>query len=223
MAKSAQYLVFALAIVATLGVAVVYGRWTNRWGQPTALLEAGKMLQALPHNFDNWEQRESSVLPPATLAILECDQYAQSVYVDRNTGRQIMCTLLVGPPGPMAVHTPEICYSAVDWKAIGERKRVTLDDKRPDTVWRSQFQDAHNSQESDIRVYYAWTDGNEWTAADEPRIQFGGRPFLFKVQVMERMPHDPEFQTSDPAKDFLTDFMPVFAQTVKSAHLISTD
>jgi hypothetical protein len=147
------------------------------------------------------------------LKILQCESYVSGSYTNRETGDKVMVSTLLGPPGPMSVHRPEICFSAIDFPIESERKRVAvLSDGVEHSAWMVQFRDIRDSSGGVIRVYYAWCNGNAWTAADEPRVSFGSEPFLFKVQIVIRLPEGNAQQANDPARTFLSDFIPVFKQ-----------
>jgi hypothetical protein len=214
--------VLILAGAITLTAAILHGRWTNRWSPPEALSEAGQVLERLPGNFGPWQLVKTEELSPNVRGILECRDYRQAYYQNHETGEQLLLTLLLGSPGPMSVHTPEVCYTSIDSQAIAPRQRIELPTSgSPDAVWMVQFRELHEAQSGITRVYYAWSDGAGWSADEEPRVTFGGRPFLFKVQVCVRLPEGAEADTHDPARAFFPVFLPAFAQA--AAGLQATD
>jgi hypothetical protein len=221
--KQNQILALALAIGITLTTAILYGRWTHSWN--TAAAEpAATVFQNLPHEIGPWKLEESLEIKPSALEILQCNHYSQGWYRNGDTGERAMLTLLLGPPGPMSVHTPEICYSAVDFIPVAERQRVKV---RPgvedDTAWMVQFNSAHDLQAGITRVYYAWSDGTHWTAAEEPRVTFGGQPFLFKVQILTQLPTNAVSAVEDSARSIFRDFLPEFAKCAAAIDSTTTN
>ena len=98
-----------------------------------------------------------------------------------------MLAVIVGPPGPISVHTPEICYSGAEYTQIGERQAVFLGDGgAKQSAWLTQF--PRTTSRGMACVYYAWSDGGNWKAADQPRVSFAGRPLLYKFQLAVQMP-----------------------------------
>jgi hypothetical protein len=224
MNRPAQILIGTLAIAITLSAAILQGRWTNRWGAPGAMDRAAAVCQQMPHEVGQWRLEQAQDLPQSVRAILQCDHYLNGDYVNRKTGDRVLVTLLAGAPGPMSVHTPEICYGSADFALVGTRQRVRLEDgDNSDTFWSATFRDVHDVQSGLVRVYYSWTDGTKWTAEDEPRLIFGGRPFLFKAQILARLPDGAAADSTDSARGFLADFLPAFSETARRADLNATD
>ena len=125
------------------------------------------------------------------------------VYENADTGDQITLAVLVGPPGPIAVHTPEVCYSSQNTTIVTRNKVEVATDTGGDasTFWATVLKP--NSLEAQpFRVFYAWsTDGKTWIADDNPRFNFGGAGILYKLQlVADDYLHD---DGSDPAVSFL--------------------
>jgi hypothetical protein len=212
MMKPARFLPWFLAAGITLAAAVLHGHWTNRWGPPDALPKAAAVFAQLPQEFGAWHLVESQPLAPSARGILQCHDDAQGLYENRQTGEHVLFTLLLGPPGPMAVHTPEICYGSIDHVPLAQRQRVVLDPPElENSAWMVQFQDLHELQGNITRVYYAWSEGSKWDAVEEPRITFGGNPYLFKMQLLVRLPEESAAVAADPGRAFLREFLPVFA------------
>ncbi len=217
MKRYGHALVVFLAVGITLTAAILHGRWTNRWGVPNEMPVAADVVKTLPHDFGPWHLKETKELEPAVRGILQCENYSQGYYVNHETGEQVMLTLLLGPPGPMSVHTPEICYSSADYTPLADRQRVNIQPGiAEDAAWMVQFHSGHELQGGITRVYYAWNDGSHWSALDEPRITFGGRPFLFKVQILTQLPEAGATVVEDSARTMLRDFIPIFAQRTAS-------
>jgi hypothetical protein len=207
-----QILICVVAIGLTFTSSLLHGRWTNRWGKPVARADAEKVFEALPREFGHWRLVESESLPASALGILQCSGESQGVYENQETGERVLFTLLLGPPGPMSVHTPEICYGSIDHVPLADRLRITIDEsKGNDTAWMVQFHDAHELQGNITRVYYSWNDATNWSAVEEPRVQFGGKPYLFKLQLLVRLPEEAASESQDPGRGMLREFVPVFA------------
>jgi hypothetical protein len=209
--RSIVMMVFVVAV--TFSAAILHGRWTNRWGSPTALGEAANVFARLPSEFGGWHKLKSEELTANVRGILQCQDYVQAVYENQQTSEQVLLTLLLGPPGPMSVHTPEICYASVDSVEIGSRKRVQLPpESSENSAWMVQFREAHQPAQGITRVYYTWGDGLSWNAVEEPRITYGGSPYLFKMQVRVPLPEGAEKESSDSARSFIAALVPAFAE-----------
>ena len=213
MSSRLQSLSLALLIAITVAAAVVQGRATNRWGARDTIANAATIFTRLPKTFGDWNLLEMQELAPQVRGILQTEHYSQGVFEHRSTGQRAILTLLLGPPGPMSVHTPEICYSAADFSQISDRHQVSIvPGDTNDTAWMTQFHSTHDVQGSVTRVYYSWHDGQRWQAVDEPRVTYGGRPYLFKVQAATELPAGAENDAEDAARSLLQQFCSVFDQ-----------
>lgn len=215
MSSRLQSLSLALLIAITVVAAIVQGRATNRWGASDTIANAATIFTRLPKTFGDWNLLETQELPSQVRGILQTEHYSQGVYEHRSTGQRATLTLLLGPPGPMSVHTPDICYSAADFSQISDRHQVNIvPGDTNDTAWMTQFHSAHDVQDSILRVYYSWHNGQRWKAVEEPRVTYGARPYLFKVQAATELPAGAENDAEDAARSLLQQFCSVFDQSL---------
>src|SRR5262245_1198842 len=118
--------VFLLA--ATLGAGLVQGRLTNRWGvRPDARHAADQLTPRLPDEVGNWKVQQDIKFLPQVSRILQNPTSLNRVYVNQQTGDQVQIAVIVGHPGPVSVHTPEICYSAKDYTISGARRKSSVE------------------------------------------------------------------------------------------------
>jgi hypothetical protein len=117
---------------------------------------------------------------------------------------------MLGPPGPISVHTPEVCFSSRNFRINEARELVELatTPDRTDAFWSLTF-DARDAGQERLRVYYAWTTGRPWQASGSPRFQFSGQPCLYKIQLSCPAPVSGGSETSDSCRRFLEAFVPV--------------
>ena len=123
------------------------------------------------------------------------------VYRNQTTGAMINAALLFGPRGPIAVHTPEICYDSVGTEQTRERQVESIKtDAGTHQLWSVQFSKAPDPEPS-IEVWYAWSDGGTWEAKENPRLWMTDK--LYKIQIAG--PVDPDKR---PCRDFMKAFLP---------------
>jgi uncharacterized protein DUF3485 len=193
----------ALAVIGILlitSVGYVYGRLSQRWGPSPNLQAAADHLQTFPKQLGDWNFLEELSMEESTVDMLECAGYVLRRYQNQTTGDTVTITIIVGPPGPIAVHTPEICYSSRAYSIKDKRKIISFDNgtSEPHTFWQTAFRStriATNIQ----HVYYAWSTGDTWQASKRPRYQFGGLPMLYKIQLAGTL----ATSDRDPCKQFL--------------------
>ena len=117
---------------------------------------------------------------------------------------------MLGPSGPIAVHTPEVCFSSRDHKRIESRKETAVGESG-DELWAMTFE-ANDLNANLIRVYYGWTPGNRWEASKNPRVSLASCPYLYKIQLATHLPAGMNIEDNDPCKNFLEDFIPVLKE-----------
>src|SRR5579863_8330151 len=96
-------------------------------------VDRGKLLDAaaervnrLPPQIGHWRMTKSEPLGENVLRELHCRTYEQRMYADDETGEMVSVLLLVGAAGPMVAHTPERCYSSIDFEIVEPAHAVTV-------------------------------------------------------------------------------------------------
>ena len=200
-----KFLKLLSAVVAlTLVSGTLYGRLTQRWGPPADLIAAADHVRDFPRQLGDWQLLDDSTMPDSTQKTLECAGYINRKYTHQKTGQSIGLALIVGPPGPTAVHTPEICYSSRSYtiKGLPEPKAAK---EQKHSFWGILFESRHAGAEK-LQVYYAWNNGLRWEASKNPRIEFGGNQMLYKVQISGNVGLGFNTELPDPAWDFTLAF-----------------
>jgi len=215
----ASALGIVLVIGLTLASGIIHGRMSSRWGHSRDLLAMGRKLEEIPNQCGDWQLTSSRKMSAAAVNELQCAGHIVREYTNQETGSKVDVAIVLGPPGPTSVHTAEICYSSRDYAVPEERKRVTLRDSQgsEDKLWALTLQ-SRAINPNPLRVYYAWTAGDRWSAPESARLAFLGRPFLYKIQVAgDLMPglgpvapaSGTQPETDDPCREFLQAFLPV--------------
>jgi hypothetical protein len=200
--------VLLLGLVLTIATGVVYGRLTLRWGTPADMVAAGKHLQTLPKEFGDWQMVAEEPLDQPVIEALQCAGYVTRRYVNRRDGDTVTLFIVVGPPGPISVHTPEVCYSGRDYDTSAEREEVTLtgSQSRSHAFWGLTLE-PKNVTADQLRVYYAWTTDGTWVASTRNRYKYALSPMLFKLQLAGAILPSEISGGKDPCRDFLTDLV----------------
>jgi hypothetical protein len=202
------WLALPIALAVVLASGALYGKYAQRWGPPADLLVAASAVAGLPDRVGAWDRIEDVPMEQSTLEMLECAGYINRKYQHRATGQVINLSVIVGPPGPIAVHTPEICFSSRAYEQQSARTAVELvgrEDVRH-SFWRLDFK-SRNVLAVGLRVYYAWSRGEAWVAAKSPRYEFAAAPGLYKLQLAAPVAPGLESEQTDPGKEFLQDLV----------------
>ena len=209
MKRSYILLGVVFAFILTILSGILQGRMRNRWGPSPDTLRAAKLLDEIPTKFGDWQLRSTEKLGETSEKMLECTGYFVRNYQNQATGELVSATLLLGPPGPISVHTPEICFPTHNYQIMGKREAIAIRDAngREDQFWTLGYR-AKNLRGDMLRVYYSWTDGDRWSADGDPRFKYAGKPYLYKIQLSAPLPAGADLKTDDPCKKFLEDFLP---------------
>jgi hypothetical protein len=200
----------AAVLLATIAGGVLHGRLSQRWGAPPDLVALAAKFDKLPADIGPWRLESSGDLEPEVQKVLQCAGHVKRTYIHANTGEVVTVAVMLGPHGPIAVHTPEICYSSRDFAIAKPRERIELPatGSAKNELWSMNF----NSREvtgGQLSVWYAWTTGNGWVASESPRFEFSGEPWLYKIQVASQVNSSPSVAAKDPCREFLEAFLPV--------------
>lgn len=177
---------------------------------PAALQAAAAQLQEpLPQRIGNWQMfGPEQQLGDDEQRMLQCRAYVYRIYEHVQTGDVISVALLLGPTGPIAVHTPEICYSSRDYSISDDRRETAIEDADhvAHTFWEIRAT-PNQAGPLPLRVLYGWTTGAAWEATRRPRFAFGGSPYLYKLQLTGPVTADSPPSEFDPCQDFLAQFL----------------
>jgi len=209
MRKSGVFLAAAALLVGTLASGWLHGNSARRWGPTDALDNAATRLQgALPAQLGPWRLAKQHAPEEGVAEVLQCAAYFHGVYSNDETGETVGIALVAGPSGPISVHTPEICYSALDYEMAGQRQRVAVNDKNGQThsLWQVHANSRHASRPN-RRVLYGWSSGRAWEAPAGPRFAFAGLPVLYKLQLAGPSRDTQTNPAADPCQDFLFRFL----------------
>ena len=218
--SGAQYLKTLFAVVLILGLTIggglLHGRLTDRWGPPPQMIAAAEMLPRIPDHFGNWRQVATRELDSLSIEMLQCAGYIDRSYQNRVTGAQVDVLVLLGPTGPIAMHTPEVCVSTKAYKTRDDRHRVEIpgDAGSSPSFWSLDFVSSGVS-DNVMRCYYAWNDGGIWESPANARFHYVGKPYLYKIQLFSEVGTSGRSSAKDPARQFLEDFLPVAAPLLK--------
>ncbi|WP_235908430.1 exosortase-associated EpsI family protein [Roseiconus nitratireducens] len=178
--NSRRYAVVALLVLIVMS-GVVHGYLDGRWSLAEDKTRLGEQLLEIPAEFGDWQLVEEGELADSAAKMLRCYGSVVRVYRHQPTGSIINVAVLYGPRGPIAVHTPEICYSSEGTEQAGKARVETVTtDGQQHHFWSVQFLEDGNPDPS-LEVWYGWSNGDAFTAADHPR--FWPTADLYKIQL----------------------------------------
>jgi hypothetical protein len=182
-----------------------HGFLDGRWSDRPNLEQTGARLNELPANCGDWELISDTKLDDKSEEILQCYGSVVREYLKPSTGDRVNVFVVFGPRGPIAVHTPEVCYSSTGTESVGDRvPESLLVGGNKHQLWKVQFRKANTQSAPHLEVWYGWSDGSVWHAAKHPRVWMTDR--LYKIQAAG--PPAGLGEATSPVEDFLEVFLP---------------
>ena len=159
-------LLLLTAVPVLVGAGIAEGLWTNRWTSAAELESAAARLDGIPLNTGAWEGK-ALTLDEKQVARAGIRGYLMRRYVHRGTGRSLTVLLVCGRPGPVAVHTPDVCYRGAGY-ALTEapvRKGLTAGalDPSPE-FWSARFRKQGAAASEQLHIRWAWAATAAWQA-----------------------------------------------------------
>jgi hypothetical protein len=195
--------VAAVALVVVSGV--VHGFWTGRWTGDRGGAAAARLDQ-VALDLGDWQGRDLDVdarVRDGLSGVL----YRR--YVHRPTGRAVTLYLLCGRPGPVAVHTPDVCYAASGFEvtALG-RKTVAAAGGAPAELDAARVLKKRQAEQIQQHIFWSWSATGAWQVPDNPRLTFARYPILYKLYLIHDLSRPGESPDEDPCLDLMRQLRP---------------
>ncbi len=199
-----------LALIALLCAAgYVHGLWTDRWSNSGELEAALARLDRVPAAFGEWQSKDLE-LDPRQARQAGIARYLLRRYESRKDGRSLVVLLACGRSGPLAVHTPDICYRGAGYKPAGSPAGYRLErgaGAPAAALWTTKFSKVEAAVPTHLRVHWTWYGGGSWQAPANPRFQFAGLPALYKLYVIQDPVRPDERLDEEACRGFLRELL----------------
>lgn len=215
--RTAAPIVVALGLVVGLGV--VHGVSTDRWGPSGQLEEAVGALARFPAQFGDWVG-EDVPHDPAEWASAGIRGTVYRRYRNTRTGESVTLLLVCGRGGPICVHTPDVCYAGAGYRQLADeaRKGVEAGDGPKDEFKVARFAKPGAVVPTQLEIYWSWSrDGATWVAPDNPRLTLARLPALYKLYVIREFAPGTRADAADACDSFLRRALPAVRQTLPAA------
>ncbi len=216
-----RWVLLTLAAVLLAGDGYVHGLWTGRWQTSHDLDDAAARLATVPMTIGDW-QAEARTLPPRHVEIAGFNAYLARTYRHRLDDRVVYVMLACGRPGPLSVHTPEICYVGAGYAQDGPAQRDSFAlgaGERSAEFWKAVYEKVGAAEAERLRVFWSWHAQGAWQSPDNPRWSFAGQPVIHKLYVTCRVSGSKE----DSNNVVYAKFMEVFLAAVDKALFSAPD
>ncbi|MFO0811535.1 MAG: EpsI family protein [Gemmataceae bacterium] len=195
----------AFAVVVLSGV--LSGIWTNRWSTSNGATAAAERLSHVPASAGDWDGEDRPV-PPKEVQIAQADGILRRDYVHRKTGMRLAVSVVCGRPGPVSLHTPDVCFPGAGFAQVGAATGATVSTTdRPARFRALRFQKP-DAVPTNLRVMYGWSNGGDWDAPEDARIAYARSPVLFKLYVVRVVAPDDRADADALTDDLIRSLLP---------------
>src|SRR4051794_16700864 len=157
-----RIVVISIAAAAILVDGYVFGVWTDRWGNTATMERALSQLDRVPLNIGDW-QGESLELGAAQAEQAGFAGHWLRRYERRQDGMAVNVMLACGRPGPLSVHTPDICYAGAGFVQSQPAAKYALAAKdRPSEFFKSMFNKPEAVVPANLRIFWSWRTADGW-------------------------------------------------------------
>jgi hypothetical protein len=196
------------ASVALVASGVVHGIWTERWQPSVDVARAAEHLDDLPLEIGSWQGQRVEVKPGQAGAGVA--GFIQRRYENPHTGAVVVVALVCGRPGPVSIHTPDVCYGAIGYR-VPDRQRLPAPGDQG-SFWKTDATRTTATDEVRLRIYYGWYASAKWVAPDDARTAFPREPVLHKLYVVREL--GSAESKAEPCEEFLQALLPELRRTV---------
>lgn len=206
---------YLIAIVVVLATGLTTGVRANRWHDSKALDAAAKRLEGLPMTIGEWEG-EAGELPARIIEQSEVSGYLLRRYRNPRTQAAVSVFIGCGRPGPVGVHSPEVCYTGGGFELLSSRPlAIPIDTDGAKSGMRvSDFRNPPSQNPGYLRIFWAMTADGNWAVPESPRFTYAGVPALFKIYLSKEVANPSESMEKDACYEFSQILLPELNKTL---------
>lgn len=218
MARSFAFLA-SIAIVLVAGY--VQGARVGRWSQSKDLTDALARIDRVALDVGDWRGKPFE-FDVNQLKQAEILGHLARRYENTRDGSALTVLLVCGRPGPISVHTPDVCYAGIGYEPSDEPASVPIPGEEGtqgrDVFTVTDFRKTASPVPAPLRIFWSWSDGGPWRTPENPRLTFAPSPYLFKMYVIRDGVAPGLKPANDPAVSFLKAMLPEFRKSLLAAN-----
>ncbi len=201
----------ATAFLAVVTSGVVHGLLTDRWQVSAEPAKRAALLELVPFALGDWVGQD---IETDSRQVGSVAGFLHRRYLNRQTGIGVTLFMVCGRPGPVCIHTPDVCYKASGYEILSQEKLRLPSDFGSGEFWTAKLRKANSTEDFRLRIFWSWTDGHEWSIPESPRLTFARRPVLFKLYLIRELSDKTESPINDPCLDLFRQFLPEWQRVV---------
>jgi hypothetical protein len=204
-------LMYAMAGI-LIGVA---GYVSANQGDPAPLNRAAARLDRVPMKIGTWSGAQES-LEPGIMEQARIQGYTLRRYTDEATGAVVSLLIVCGRPGPVSVHTPDVCYGGAGYGLEADPTAFDVEGVTPPARFRvGNFMKEQSTQVDRLRVFWSWSTGDGFEEPTRPRLAYAMKSYLYKIYVVRSVIGPYPAIEDDPAVAFLKAAVPVLHEALR--------
>jgi hypothetical protein len=204
-------LLLSVALLATVAFGVAEGIWAGRWSPSDDLDRAAARVADVPRVVGEWEGTDRE-LDAREVQVGRLRGHLMRTYTHRQTGESVAVMVLCGQPGPIAAHTPDVCFQGQGMTMAGQpaRRPIPAAGATPaGEFWAARFDRPGGGVDGSSLAVWGWSVGTGWEAAESPRVRYARSRFLYKLYVIRALTVPGQPGADDHVlTGFLADFLP---------------
>lgn len=203
-----RILILLAACSLLLASGLTQGFWTGRWVRSHAVEDAVARLDQFPTVVGDWHGTLAE-LSPAEIKSARVDGHRVCRFENRRKGQALTVMLVCGRPGPVSVHTPDICYQGAGYEMVAGPDPFTLKGGPEEARMQTATFRKEGAAARELRIFWAWNAAGRWQAPSNPRWTFARSAALYKLYVIrERGVKETTRPEDDPAVEFMNLLLP---------------
>jgi hypothetical protein len=209
-----RYLFGLTALAAVIAAGIVHGVWTDRWGTPLEPTALAARLDQLPLVLGEWQGQDLDYdwkeLGPVAGSL-----YRR--YVNHRTRAAVTIFIVCGRPGPVAIHTPDVCYRASGYEMLSLEKYPLPPGTALGEFCTSHLRKTRSSEQQHLRIFWSWYAGGTWSVPPNPRLAFARYGVLCKLYLLHEIGSSSEPFDQDPCVELMSQLLPELRKSVFSS------
>ena len=208
-----EVLLLAAATAVLTATGIAHGLRTDRWGVAGEVATAARRLEDVPARVGDWEG-QALAIDQRQLDMAQVVGHVARRYTHGPTGRGVVVLLVVGRPGAIGAHSPDVCYRRAGFQFANEpAARAVKPASGACTFWQTVAARGEPRPEY-LSLWWAWSvDGASWEASKHPRVQFLRSAFLYKLYLI-RPVGGPNESDDAPTVALMEELLPKLAEAL---------
>ncbi|HEX4608663.1 MAG TPA: exosortase-associated EpsI family protein [Urbifossiella sp.] len=197
-----------ICLLVLFGSGVAHGLVTHRWRAAADFDGIQVRLSTVAVALGPWMGRDIPLAGADDLGPSGIRAHLSRDYRDGLTGRVVRVLVVAGPPGPIAAHTPDVCFQGTGYEMSAPQEVISLDGGES-RLWAATFTKP-GPVRSQLRVFWAWNGGSGWEAPEHrtARYKYTFQPVLYKIYLTTDVDRPGVTESSRSAEDLAGRLLP---------------